>query len=203
MGNVQAVTKFRQKRKHNLIQLMGGKCCLCGYNKTEQALEFHHINPENKKFQISSGNCHNIQEDISEVEKCILVCANCHREIHANLYKNIDFFKYQHISLQIKEKLLHKEKKELVCKNCGNPITIYSKSGLCVHCAQSARYRHRIDNKPNREELKNLIRTKTFVEIGELYGVSDNAIRKWCDKMSLPRTKKAISTYSDVQWAKI
>ena len=42
-----------------------------------------------------------------------------------------------------------------------------------------------------------------FTEIGDKYNVSDNAVRKWCDKMNLPRTKKDIENYTDVQWEKI
>ena len=59
---------------------------------------------------------------------------------------------------------------------------------------------HDTVNNISREELKNLIRTKTFIYIGEQYGVSDNAVRKWCDKYNLPRTKKEINTYSDKEW---
>ena len=52
MGNVQAVTEFRQRRKENLIKVLGSCCCLCGYNKCIGALEFHHVNPENKSYQL-------------------------------------------------------------------------------------------------------------------------------------------------------
>lgn len=54
-----------------------------------------------------------------------------------------------------------------------------------------------------REELKHLIRTTSFVKIGERYGVSDNAVRKWCDKLNLPRRKTEINSYSDLEWSKI
>lgn len=55
----------------------------------------------------------------------------------------------------------------------------------------------------SREKLKELIRTETFVSIGKMYLVSDNAIRKWCDKYNLPRTKKIINSYSDEEWKNI
>ena len=54
-----------------------------------------------------------------------------------------------------------------------------------------------------KEKLKKMIRTMTFVKIGEMYGVSDNAIRKWCDKFSLPRKSSEIKKYSDDDWSKI
>jgi len=50
---------------------------------------------------------------------------------------------------------------------------------------------------PNRELLKHLIRTKSFLEIGRMFNVTDNAIRKWCDYYFLPRKKSEIKNYSD------
>ena len=56
---------------------------------------------------------------------------------------------------------------------------------------------------PDKDTLKELIRNKTFCDIGREYGVSDNAVRKWCDKYSLPRTKKEIKSLSQDEWDKI
>ena len=55
----------------------------------------------------------------------------------------------------------------------------------------------------SREELKNLIRNKPFIQIGKQYNVSDNTIRKWCDKLNLPRKVSDIKQYSDEDWTKI
>ena len=64
--------------------------------------------------------------------------------------------------------------------------------------------KQRITDKPvTREELKELIRTKPFTKIGEMYGVSDNAIRKWCVRYELPTKKKDINAYSDEEWLNI
>jgi len=70
--------------KHKLIEYKGNKCELCGYNKCEGALHFHHLNPQEKDFTISQRNLGltNLEEFYKEVDKCILVCANCHAEIH-------------------------------------------------------------------------------------------------------------------------
>lgn len=202
MGSSEVIS-FRKRRKENLINLFGGKCSLCGYNKCNEALEFHHINPDKKIYGLSSGgNCHKIEDDIAEAKKCILVCANCHREIHSGFYDNIDLFQYQIINKDIEYELLHTNKKEQrFCKDCGKQITPYSKSGYCSSCVQ--KHKAKVLNKPNKEQLKILIRTLSFAEIGKQYGVSDNAVRKWCDKLGLPRTKKDIEAYSDDQWAKI
>ena len=72
------------KRKLELIELKGGKCEKCGYDKNIAALEFHHLNPSEKSFQIDSRHLSNTHIDKLKIEvnKCILLCANCHREIH-------------------------------------------------------------------------------------------------------------------------
>lgn len=54
-----------------------------------------------------------------------------------------------------------------------------------------------------REELKAMIRTKTFVDIGKFFGVTDNAVRKWCVGLSLPRTKTQIKNMSDKEWEEL
>ena len=68
-----------------LIAYKGGKCERCGYNKTPRALEFHHLNPEEKDFGISEILTRSIQSLKDEVDKCILLCSNCHAEIHEEL----------------------------------------------------------------------------------------------------------------------
>lgn len=72
------------KRKYEYILSKGGKCERCGYNKNIAALEFHHKNPEEKEFQIDSRKFANanIETLKKELDKCIILCSNCHREIH-------------------------------------------------------------------------------------------------------------------------
>ena len=66
------------------LEYKGSKCEKCGYNKCSEALEFHHKNPEEKDFNLSDRNLiFDWQEIKKELDKCSLVCANCHREIHA------------------------------------------------------------------------------------------------------------------------
>ena len=89
------------------------------------------------------------------------------------------------------------------CKECGKEIS--KNATYCTKCV----IKHRVANNPNmvvrpsREELKNMIRTISFVEIGRRFNVSDNAIRKWCDNYNLPRRSKDIKNYSDEEWSRI
>jgi hypothetical protein len=83
-------TLDRQKSiKKKALIYKGGCCEVCGYSKCESALEFHHLNPNEKDFNISSiRQLSNFTEKIkNELDKCILVCSNCHREIHSNIIK--------------------------------------------------------------------------------------------------------------------
>jgi 5-methylcytosine-specific restriction endonuclease McrA len=83
---LQAVNKRRQKIKMMAIELKGGKCQLCGYNKYQGGLDFHHIDPSTKNFGIASqGHSRSWARVQEELAKCILVCANCHREVGAGL----------------------------------------------------------------------------------------------------------------------
>lgn len=204
MGNVDKVTEFRRRRKENLARVLGSKCSLCGYDRCIGALEFHHIEPENKGYQLSSGNCHNLENDLKEAEKCILVCSNCHKEIHnSNIYNDIDLWNYQVYNYDFANKLLYEQNKNLEekhCLNCGVSISKYS-NGLCPQCA--ALERRVVKERPSREELKKLIRELPFTKIAEIYNCTDNSIRKWCDKENLPRKKSEINSYTDEQWAKI
>lgn len=81
--SVEAVQTRRKKIKELAIEYKGGSCQKCGYNKCNSALEFHHLDPSEKDFSISSsGNTRGWELVKKELDKCILVCANCHREIH-------------------------------------------------------------------------------------------------------------------------
>lgn len=83
---VKAVNKRRRKIKKMAIEYKGGKCQKCGYNKCNAALEFHHIDSNEKDFNISKkGHCRSWEKVKDELDKCILVCSNCHKEIHAGL----------------------------------------------------------------------------------------------------------------------
>lgn len=80
-ANKASVVKRRKQNKLLLIEYKGGKCEICGYNKNIAALEFHHLDPSQKEFGLT-GNTYSLERQKAEADKCILVCANCHREIH-------------------------------------------------------------------------------------------------------------------------
>ena len=78
-----AMRTWRITAKKKARDYLGNKCSICGYNKCDEALEFHHLDPSQKEFGIcSDGRTRSWDRIKEELSKCILVCANCHREIH-------------------------------------------------------------------------------------------------------------------------
>ena len=78
------VRNYRQNVKKKLIEYKGGKCQICGYNKCVSSLTFHHKDPTQKEFNIS-GKSMSFKKLLKEVDKCELLCSNCHGEIHEGL----------------------------------------------------------------------------------------------------------------------
>lgn len=78
------IKRYRHKVKLEAIKYKGGCCKICNYSKCINALEFHHLDPNEKEFTLSQGIKSWNRVKI-ELDKCILLCANCHREVHAGL----------------------------------------------------------------------------------------------------------------------
>ena len=104
----------------------------------------------------------------NRLENLRIVCPNCHSQT---------------------DTFCGKKDKHNYCIDCGKEIS--PKSTRCNSCARKTRIRYKVkpENRPSKEELLILIKTKSFVEIGKMYGVSDGAIRKWCKKYGLPKSK--------------
>lgn len=84
---IKAVSERRRALKLKAVMARGGKCMICGYSKHIGVLDFHHIDPGTKLFGISSGGFSRSWASIeAEIKKCVLVCANCHREIELGFY---------------------------------------------------------------------------------------------------------------------
>ena len=78
--------QLRADTKRKCVEYLGGACKICGYNKCDKALDFHHRNPEKKDFTIGQNNTKYRFEQLKpELDKCVLLCKNCHAEVHDNL----------------------------------------------------------------------------------------------------------------------
>ena len=86
-NHAYCVSVKRRAIKNMLIRYAGGKCQHCGYDKCFRALEFHHTNPNEKDFGVSRNLTKSIASLKEEVDKCILLCSNCHAEEHDRLFR--------------------------------------------------------------------------------------------------------------------
>jgi len=79
------VLAWRERTKHRAIDYLGGSCERCGYKRCKDALEFHHRDSTEKSFSVSKAMVHirSWEAIRAELDKCDLLCANCHRELHA------------------------------------------------------------------------------------------------------------------------
>ena len=219
-----AVIDTRRRNKIKLVEYKGGKCERCGYDKCIDALEFHHLNPDEKDFGLSCGDTRSLEKLKAEADKCIMVCANCHREIHAEererkilerdekkIENEIVFFNNNAKNKRLQSRKLLKEK--LILSEIVNDIdkkiskkdiakkynvsvkvikTFLKKNGVEYNEATNKN----ITRKINIEDFIDKFRIYgPFIKVGKYYGVSDNAIKKWCCKNNLPWRKKDLVEY--------
>lgn len=197
--NYDDVHNHIKRRKANLIRVLGGKCCICGFDKYQEALEFHHVNPEEKEFGISNNSIKALDKQLKELRKCILVCSNCHKGIHAG-YEEVPENWQDLYQDEVADQLLAELDKRQVkyCVKCGKEI-----SHNATYCSACYGQIQQKVGRPTRQELKDLIRTLPFTQIAQRYNVTDNSIRKWCKKEGLPHKKSDITKISNADWEKI
>jgi len=177
-NNVEAVKKWRKNTKNNLVKAFGEKCVICEYSRCNRSLTFHHLDPTKKGFSIGNAMSNPRTKALlaEECEKCIMVCNNCHGEIHDNL---IDLSNYKST---FKRDIFIPIKEKIYCKECGKELTKYQLKYCSRSCAGKGSYRkapsssNRIENRDILIALKkvNYVNTKA----AKILGISDNAIRK-------------------------
>ena len=98
-ANVVGVIRWRQRLKERAVAYKGGKCFICAYNRCVAALDFHHLDPNLKSFSISSdGHARSWEKVKDELDKCVLLCATCHREVEVG-FTVIDPLSYKSSTL--------------------------------------------------------------------------------------------------------
>jgi len=155
--------RFKQKRKIQMVQAFGGKCQLCGYNRYYGSLDFHHKNPSNKDISISQSSL-SFEDLKKELIKCILVCSNCHREIHAHLISQDVIDK-----LTVTQKMIADMK---VPKISIIPITI----------KEFYKYKY-----PSKNKLQKLVWSKSPVTLAKHIGCGISALYNFCTRHNIKR----------------
>jgi hypothetical protein len=85
-GNVARVIAWRRRMKLKAVEYLGGKCSRCGYNRCVRALSFHHRDPKQKCFGIANSSTKSWEIVKTELDKCDLMCMNCHMEIEEEIF---------------------------------------------------------------------------------------------------------------------
>lgn len=107
----QNVINWRKRTKERIVEAMGGSCQICGYDRCLGALELHHLDSSTKEFGFGGirANPRSIDLIKEELKKCVLLCANCHREIHADISQlPVEFKTFDETKMitEIKEKIV-------------------------------------------------------------------------------------------------
>ena len=209
MSSTETKRFWRKVIKNRIVLSLGNRCSICHNSYSNVVYDCHHLNPQEKDLSISSIQTNGAKtwyKIRDELKKCCLLCANCHRLVHNNevvvedkQYFNEDYYEwdlaeYNQIS-KVSMLPVDIEQDKIICPKCGG-----RKTSTAQYCSSCRNKEQQKAERPSREQLKKLIRTKSFTEIGRIYGVSDNAIRNWCEKSNLPRTKEIIKNYTDEEW---
>lgn len=164
------------KRKYEAVLARGGKCEICGYDKNMAALEFHHKNPDEKEFQIDMRHFSNnsLEKLQTELDKCILLCANCHRETHNEdlLMTNIpEIIK----NAEDKKSFSNQEEYGSVCPVCG---TRFPKSTGKIYCSDECRDSVKFAGYPSIEEVEERYEElKNWEKVAESFGLTRKVIQ--------------------------
>jgi len=179
----EAVKKWRRNTKQRMIDAMGKKCQICGYNRCNAVMEFHHLDPNQKEFSFGErtrANCISWATTVNELKKCILLCNRCHGEVH----DGISFIpeKYETFNFEY-ENYLDKQKENMfdICPICNNKKSIHNKT-CSYQCAAKLAWTINWNN----IDLKTMLLSgKSYSKIANELNISDVTIKKRCKKLGL------------------
>lgn len=161
------------KRKLELIKSRGGKCELCGYDRNIAVLEFHHINPDEKEFQLDMRHLSNtsLERLKEEADKSQLLCANCHREVH-NPHLGMDEVE-DLVNTEAKDKTSFENMTGSVCPVCGKR---FPKSKGKIYCSKECRDADK--HYPSLEEVNEQYEIlKNWEKVAQHFGLTRRVIQ--------------------------
>ena len=139
MSKSKNVIEWRKRTKAKIVESMGGKCSSCGYSTCADALEMHHLIPSEKSFSFGNmrANPKAWKTIVDELKKCVMLCANCHREVEAGIkqieVKQYFIEAYEDTKFFTRSKMRYTEKMCLFCNEFFLPTSGTQKicSPLC------------------------------------------------------------------------
>jgi endogenous inhibitor of DNA gyrase (YacG/DUF329 family) len=168
--------------KVKAVAYKGGKCTECGYNKCLGAMEFHHLDEKTKSFELSNCHTRSWATVLKELDKCILLCSNCHKEVE--WLKKADKYKYYEQIGQLQE-IEAKNKKAkgpffFECETCKKQFESPTSEKRRFCSDRCNKFSQRRVEWPEKEQLEKLVWEKPTTHIAKNYGVSENTVGDWC-----------------------
>ena len=167
--------RWRSKAKLWLVRYSGGKCQSCGYNQCHGALAWHHLHNKAEGISKLINKCAAWDKIIEEADKCVMVCQNCHCEIHAGMRPcpQVDLEKRAlTLATILAERPVPKIRQVTSCAVCGAAINATKRfcSMRCVHKSQ--------EKTTWPDNLASLVQASSCRAIARSLGVSDKAVVK-------------------------
>ena len=174
------VVSWHRRTKIKLIAYKGGKCEQCGYCKNcPSAFTFHHKNPNEKDFTIARKTW-SFERLKREVDKCSLLCSNCHAETHEKEYDEIRKTEERNFADRPSNKIVK-------CGICGTEFKPRRRTQKFCSSNCNIKSNTKVEKRPTRDELEILIETvHCWEELGRRFGVGGNAVKKWARKYGIP-----------------
>lgn len=180
----EKVKRWRKNTKSRIIEAMGGKCQCCGYDRCDSALALHHIDPSEKEFSLGQirGSPIAWPRIVVELKKCVLLCHNCHSEIHAGVRQLPEIYSSFNEDYEF-----YRENPETLtpCPHCGKMKP--ERNRYCsLSCSSSSRRKVDWDS----IDLIDLMKRYSISELERMLNVSNAAIYK--------RRKKILSSLTKI-----
>lgn len=185
----EKVKRWRKNTKRRMIRAMGGKCQMCSYNKCDESMHFHHLNPEQKDFGMGGMRAmpKSWKAITIELRKCVLLCGNCHGEIHAGistLPKSFETFNEDWADYKKHELSTTPSNEIISCPKCHEDMPDHK-----TYCSRSCASQARGKIEWNDVDLSTLLREfPSIIKIAEHLGISDAAVHKRMKKLGLKKT---------------
>lgn len=214
--NSCTVASSRRRSRLRLIKLRGGACAICGYDRTYWALAFHHVDPTTKSFALSGGVTRAWEKLKVEATKCILLCHNCHSEIHAGIIELSAFDSVTgtaqakilsatlvddlaavdsirtttatkgHSASRMKRRRAAQHQKICALGKCA--AVFITKEEEAKYCSPAcATTAARKIKWPTKEKMQRLVWKYPTTYIAERLGMSGSAVTKWCKKNNVDK----------------
>lgn len=179
--NSEAVKRWRNATKERMVESLGGECAICGYSDCYEALEFHHLESDKKDFGFGNlrANIKGWKTIVEELRKCVLLCANCHREVHSSRSETVvpddaPRFNEDYVDYKVLKRDLEP------CPVCGKDKPTYNKT-CSYECAAKTKGRVDWDNV---DLIALFEKYKTQTAVADYLGISDGAVHKRMKKIN-------------------